>query len=68
MTNKEGELNLSVSGGNDLNQDSIENNDHTKSTPENEMMNDDNYKISDMYSRMDVEKNNELNENSALSY
>ena len=64
MINKEGKLNLSVSGGSDLNQDLIENIDYTKSNPESEMMNDDNHKISDIHNKVDVEKDNELNENS----
>ncbi len=41
MINKEGKLNLSVSGGSDLNQDLVENSDYTKSTPESEMMSND---------------------------
>ena len=64
MINKEGKLNLSVSGGNDLNQDLIENIDYTKSKSESEIMNDHNHKTSDVHSKMDVEKDNELNENS----
>jgi hypothetical protein len=48
MINREGKLNLSVSGGSDLNQDLVENSDYTKSTPESEMMNNDGIESSGM--------------------
>lgn len=41
MINKQGKLNLSTSGGSDLNQELVENSDYTKSTSESDMMNDD---------------------------
>lgn len=41
MINKEGKLNLSTSGGSDLNQELVENSDYTKSTSESGMMNND---------------------------
>ena len=41
MINREGKLNLSTSGGSDLNQELVENSDYTKSTSESGMMNDD---------------------------
>ena len=41
MINREGKLNLSTSGGSDLNQELVENSDYTKSTSESDMMNDD---------------------------
>ena len=41
MINKQGKLNLSTSGGSDLNQELVENSDYTKSTSESGMMNDD---------------------------
>jgi hypothetical protein len=38
INEKHDTINLSVSGGSDLNQELVENSDYTKSTPENEMM------------------------------
>ncbi len=48
MINREGKLNLSTSGGSDLNQELVENSDYTKSTPESEMMNNDGIESSGM--------------------
>jgi hypothetical protein len=48
MINTEEKLNLSVSGGSDLNQELVENSDYTKSTPESEMMNNDGIESSGM--------------------
>jgi hypothetical protein len=48
MINREGKLNLSTSGGSDLNQELVENSDYTKSTPESEMMSNDGIESSGM--------------------
>ena len=48
MINEEGKLNLSTSGGSDLNQELVENSDYTKSTSESGMMNDDGVESSGM--------------------
>ena len=50
MINREGKLNLSTSGGSDLNQELVENSDYTKSTPESEMMSNDGIESSGMNS------------------
>lgn len=44
MINREGKLNLSTSGGSDLNQDLVENSEYTKSTHESDVKNDDGVK------------------------
>jgi hypothetical protein len=48
MINREGKLNLSTSGGSDLNQELVENSDYTKSTPESGMMSNDGIESSGM--------------------
>ncbi len=48
MINREGKLNLSTSGGSDLNQELVENSDYTKSTSESDMMNNDGVESSGM--------------------
>ena len=48
MIKREGKLNLSTSGGSDLNQELVENSDYTKSTSESGMMSNDGVKSSDM--------------------
>ena len=48
MINREGKLNLSTSGGSDLNQELVENSDYTKSTSESGMMSNDGVESSGM--------------------